>query len=93
MFAAAVDRCAELLAGELDVPLSEVLFGGDAVLPAARRATMALAQPALFSLQHALAELWASWGVRPTFVAGHSAGRVRGRGRSPACSRWRTACA
>jgi acyl transferase domain-containing protein/SAM-dependent methyltransferase len=69
VFRRALDRCDELLRGQLDHTLPAILFGPDHLLD-----RMAYAQPALFSLQWALAELWQSWGVTPSAVAGHSAG-------------------
>jgi acyl transferase domain-containing protein/SAM-dependent methyltransferase len=68
VFRAAMARCEELLRPHLDQELRAVL-ASPALL-----ADMAYAQPALFALQYALAELWRSWGARPTTVAGHSAG-------------------
>ena len=67
---ATLERCDAILRGELDRPLLDAIFD-----PAEETLEdMALAQPALFAVEYALAELWRSWGVRPTAVLGHSAG-------------------
>jgi acyl transferase domain-containing protein/acyl carrier protein len=71
VFREALDRCAGLLRGELDVPLLDLLY------PAAN-ATSPIAEPryalpALVAVDYALAELWRSWGVAPSVVLGHGA--------------------
>ena len=71
VFRAALDRCAQGLAGLLDVPLTELLFDER---HAARLDDTAVAQPALFAVEVALAELWRALGVEPEVVLGHSLG-------------------
>nr|AHA12079.1 polyketide synthase type 1 [Streptomyces sp. CNH287] len=72
VFREAMDRCAELLRPHLDKPLLDVVYGSgeDAALIDRTEYT----QPALFSVEYALYELWRSWGVRPSAVVGHSVG-------------------
>jgi acyl transferase domain-containing protein len=71
-----VDRCCEILRPLLGLDLREVLYppaGG--VDEAARRLEQtALAQPALFVVEHSLAQLWIGLGVRPRAMLGHSLG-------------------
>jgi len=68
-FRAAVDECAAVLGDGL----LDVIFGRtpDAAELLGRTDHT---QPALFTVEYALAMLWASWGVRPAAMAGHSIG-------------------
>ena len=71
-FRRVMDRCDEILRPHLQRPLISVLYpeeDGFSLLD-----NTAYTQPALFAIEYALAELWRSWGVRPTFVMGHSVG-------------------
>ncbi|WP_405875290.1 acyltransferase domain-containing protein [Streptomyces sp. NBC_00005] len=69
-FAAAVEKLDAQLADEFGFSLHEHLAsGGDLD-------RLEVAQPALFGLQLALAELWRSHGVEPVAVIGHSMGEV-----------------
>ncbi|SDL05768.1 Acyl transferase domain-containing protein [Nonomuraea maritima] len=70
-FAAAVDECAEILRAELNEDIRPLLFteGGDDRLRETR-----LTQPALFTIEYALARLWQEWGARPAGMIGHSIG-------------------
>lgn len=70
-----LDACLELFEADLAAELRELLTaaatGAD---EATRLAGTALAQPALFAVEHALARLWMSWGVAPRAMIGHSVG-------------------
>ncbi|MEL6135942.1 MAG: type I polyketide synthase, partial [Cyanobacteria bacterium J06628_6] len=75
VFRQAIDRCAAIL-GE-DLPLLTVLFpergskGDQERYPLTHTEN---AQPALFAVEYALAQLWMSWGIEPQAVIGHSIG-------------------
>jgi len=75
-FRDAVDACAEVLSGELPADIRDVMFAtGDARQDADRRLTeTGLTQPALFTVEYALAQLWLSWGLQPAAMIGHSIG-------------------
>ncbi|WP_326820143.1 type I polyketide synthase [Streptosporangium sp. NBC_01756] len=73
VFAAAVDECADLLTGTLGLDLRELMFGTAPGADETLRQTR-YTQPALFTVEYALARLWQSWGVRPAAMIGHSIG-------------------
>ena len=69
IFRKVIDRCAVALDGVLD--LVGLLYGDGETQ---RIDDTANAQPALFAIEVALAELWRSWGVEPAILIGHSLG-------------------
>ena len=82
-FRAALDRCAGLLTPHLGLDLRRLLYpAAGAAEPDARADAdaartleqTAVAQPALFAVEYALAQLWSEWGVRPAAMLGHSIG-------------------
>ncbi|EFL36859.1 conserved hypothetical protein [Streptomyces viridochromogenes DSM 40736] len=69
-FAAAVEKLDPHLAPECGMSLRDHLS------PGAGLDRLEVAQPVLFGIQLALAELWRSYGVEPAAVIGHSMGEV-----------------
>ncbi|MEL6439001.1 MAG: SDR family NAD(P)-dependent oxidoreductase [Cyanobacteria bacterium J06621_8] len=78
------DRCFQILDQYLDKPLKEILFppslnsppllreaGGD---QSSTLQQTQYAQPAIFTIEYALAQLWISWGIQPSNAIGHSIG-------------------
>ncbi|XHF22477.1 acyltransferase domain-containing protein [Corallococcus interemptor] len=75
-FRAEVDACAEKLKPHLGLDLRTVLYppadGREKATEQLKQTS--LTQPALFVIEYALAKLWASWGVTPQAMVGHSIG-------------------
>ncbi len=76
VFRAALDRCAELMDPLLAQPLLSVLFSEPGSAAADLLGQTGFTQPALFAVEHALVELWRSWGVVPDAMLGHSVGEL-----------------
>ncbi len=73
VFRGAVDRCSDILQPLLGLDLRTILYSSDAAAKQALLGT-GLAQPALFTIGYATAQLWLSWGVTPAAMLGHSVG-------------------
>jgi|GEM_PF-516325 len=76
LFREQVDRCAELLKPHLGRDIRELLYPREAQnAEAAQDLHQTVnAQAALFVVEYALAQLWMSWGIKPTALLGHSLG-------------------
>jgi glutamate-1-semialdehyde-2,1-aminomutase len=71
-FRKTLEYCNEILRDYLSPPLLEVLYSSPD--NQSKLDETAYTQPALFALEYALAELWQSWGIKPSYVMGHSVG-------------------
>ncbi len=75
IFRQTLDQCNQILSSFLEKPLLDVLYSDsengkeNSLLD-----QTAYTQPALFSIEYALAQLWKSWGIKPDIVMGHSVG-------------------
>ncbi|SHG99118.1 hybrid non-ribosomal peptide synthetase/type I polyketide synthase [Bradyrhizobium erythrophlei] len=76
VFREAVDRCAQILRPHLDTDLLTLLYPPDGTGDEVKRRVTetVIAQPAIFTIEYGLAQLWMSWGIRPKAMAGHSIG-------------------
>jgi len=72
-FRDAIDRCAEILRPLTGMDVRTYLYPEDADAARALVSTL-IAQPAIFTVEYALAELWLSWGLAPRTMIGHSIG-------------------
>jgi acyl transferase domain-containing protein/acyl carrier protein len=76
LFQEHVDRCADLLRPHLGFDLRDVLYPADDSIDEAteRLKRTAITQPALFTIEYALAQVWMAWGIQPAALVGHSIG-------------------
>lgn len=75
-FQSIVDQCSEILEPHLGLSLVDLLYpADDKALEASDLLNQThLTQPALFTVEYALARLWQSWGIEPEALVGHSIG-------------------
>ena len=71
-----INRCASFLVPKLGFDLRAVLYPEVDERHEANQSVeqVAIAQPALFTLEYALARMWMAWGVVPRFMIGHGLG-------------------
>ncbi|MCV3216666.1 acyltransferase domain-containing protein [Plectonema radiosum NIES-515] len=76
IFQEQVDICADILKPHLGLDIRQTIYPSEQEIQtaSAQLQQTAIAQPALFTIEYALAKLWMSWGVLPTAMIGHSIG-------------------
>jgi acyl transferase domain-containing protein/acyl carrier protein len=76
IFREQIDNCCLLLEPYLGLDLRSVIYPQDSEKQATaeKLKQTSLAQPALFVIEYALAQLWMSWGISPQAMIGHSIG-------------------
>ncbi|MBE8987837.1 type I polyketide synthase [Nostoc sp. LEGE 12450] len=76
IFQEQVDICADILKPYLGLDIRQIIYPSEpqTQTASAKLQQTSIAQPALFTIEYALAKLWMSWGVLPTAMIGHSIG-------------------
>lgn len=75
VFKEAIDHCAKILQPYLNLDIRTILYA-DENEPASLELIHLTnyAQPCIFIVEYALAQLWNAWGIKPTHLLGHSIG-------------------
>jgi acyl transferase domain-containing protein len=75
-FRETIDFCAETLKPLLGMDLRDILYpkGGDSKEAEELLRQTRFQQPAMFTIEYALAKLWMGWGIKPAAMIGHSIG-------------------
>lgn len=76
IFREQIDLCAEILRTHLSLDLRDIIYPGEKnrEQSAEMLKETGITQPALFTIEYALAKLWLSWGITPSALVGHSIG-------------------
>lgn len=73
-FTEQIDECDRLFRPYLGLSIADLMLGR--VADSAIIHEIRYAQPAMFTLEYALANLWIHWGARPNVLIGHSTGEI-----------------
>lgn len=77
VFKKAIDHCSEIIQEILKLDIREIIYPSSNTNSEEAEKLLKdtqYTQPALFITEYAMAQLWKSWGIQPTFVCGHSIG-------------------
>ncbi|MBD2309011.1 acyltransferase domain-containing protein [Chroococcidiopsis sp. FACHB-1243] len=76
IFQEQVDICADILKPHLGLDIRQIIYPSEqqTEIASVQLQQTAIAQPALFVIEYAIAQLWMAWGVRPNAAIGHSIG-------------------
>ena len=76
IFREQLELCAKILLPLIGLDLRDILYpsASDIDEMAAKLQETAIAQPAIFAIEYALAQLWMAWGIKPKAMIGHSLG-------------------
>ncbi len=74
LFRNVIDDCCEFLQPHVGLDLRTILLAEPNPAATDQLRQTAITQPALFTLEYALAQLWMEWGIRPQAMVGHSIG-------------------
>ena len=76
IFRSQIDRCCQILQTVIGIDIRDILYPSESQIDemTAKLQETAIAQPAIFAIEYALAQQWIAWGIKPKAMIGHSLG-------------------